>query len=150
MYARIINNNPIWPYSLDRLRQDESGTSFPDQIPEEYLESYNIFRVAIDDKPQTTHLEDAVLQDPVCENGQWVQHWQIVPLGAEAAQEKMERLASDVRIKRDQLLQETDWTQFKDIPDSTSIIWQSYRQLLRDVPQQPGFPHDVIWPVKPG
>jgi len=27
--------------------------------------------------------------------------------------------------------------------------WADYRQALLDVPQQDGFPHDVVWPTKP-
>ena len=53
------------------------------------------------------------------------------------------------RQNRDQLISNTDWTQASDIPQSTKDKWASYRQLLRDVPQQEGFPFNIVWPEKP-
>lgn len=53
------------------------------------------------------------------------------------------------RSKRDALLAESDWTQLKDVPVEVSEQWQEYRQALRDVPQQEGFPFQVNWPSKP-
>jgi len=53
------------------------------------------------------------------------------------------------RLQRDQLLAATDWTQAKDIPDAVSSKYAAYRQALRDVPQQSGFPENIVWPVKP-
>lgn len=60
-------------------------------------------------------------------------------------------LSTMVRAQRDQLLTETDWTQLADSPldETATVIWQSYRQALRDIPQQPGFPLTVDWPEKP-
>ena len=53
-----------------------------------------------------------------------------------------------VRKKRDKLLAECDWTQVADVSvDQTA--WATYRQVLRDVPEQAGFPDDVEWPAKP-
>lgn len=60
-----------------------------------------------------------------------------------------EKLAADIRSQRNTLLSESDWTQAKDIPDSISTSWASYRQALRDVPQQILFPIEITWPVKP-
>ena len=53
------------------------------------------------------------------------------------------------RQNRDQLISDTDWTQASDIPQSTKDKWAIYRQLLRDVPQQEGFPFNIVWPEKP-
>ena len=60
-----------------------------------------------------------------------------------------EKPAKDAREKRDLLLKESDWTQFPDVKLSNINAWNSYRQLLRDVPQQLGFPQSIDWPVKP-
>ena len=56
--------------------------------------------------------------------------------------------ATRVRQSRDELLAKTDWTQAKDISDSVSASWVTYRQALRDVPAQPLFPWIIEWPVK--
>lgn len=59
------------------------------------------------------------------------------------------RKAEEARRDRNRLLAETDWSQGKDVPDAVSSKYAAYRQALRDVPQQPGFPDSVQWPVKP-
>jgi len=58
------------------------------------------------------------------------------------------RKASEVREERNTKLAATDWTQ---IADSTADkpTWASYRQALRDVPSQAGFPWTVTWPQEP-
>ncbi len=53
-----------------------------------------------------------------------------------------------VRAERDNLLSTSDWTQVDDSPVDKSA-WATYRQLLRDVPSQAGFPNTITWPTKP-
>lgn len=52
------------------------------------------------------------------------------------------------RENRNQRLRDTDWTQ---TPDCTvdKQAWATYRQALRDLPTQPGFPDNIVWPVPP-
>jgi hypothetical protein len=59
-----------------------------------------------------------------------------------------DRKAAEVRIQRSVKLAETDWTQ---IADSTANkeAWATYRQALRDIPSQQGFPWTITWPVQP-
>ena len=54
-----------------------------------------------------------------------------------------------VRERRDLLLARSDWTQLPDAPVDVAA-WATYRQALRDVPQQDGFPASVAWPTQPG
>lgn len=62
-----------------------------------------------------------------------------------------EQQAAAVRAQRDKLLADTDWTQTLDAPidAATREVMRTYRQALRDVPQQDGFPADVQWPELP-
>ena len=53
------------------------------------------------------------------------------------------------RTKRDNLLLNSDWTQGADVPTSIKSKWTDYRQKLRDVPAQSGFPDSVTWPTEP-
>ncbi|MFH4464979.1 tail fiber assembly protein [Vibrio diabolicus] len=57
----------------------------------------------------------------------------------------------DVRALRDKLISDTDWTQIPDAPlsDEKKTEFATYRQSLRDIPQNIGNPDDVIWPEKP-
>lgn len=56
---------------------------------------------------------------------------------------------SYIRQKRARYLQASDWTQLPDVPLESRAAWAEYRQALRDVPEQPGFPVNVEWPVPP-
>lgn len=59
--------------------------------------------------------------------------------------------ASQVRIQRDTLLGGTDWTQGTDAPLTAGKIaaYKTYREALRNVPQQAGFPGTIAWPTEP-
>jgi len=56
--------------------------------------------------------------------------------------------AKSVRASRTEKLKDCDWTQ---IADSTAdkTVWATYRQALRDVPTQAGFPWAIVWPTQP-
>tara|TARA_R110000782_G_scaffold68450_3_gene137682 strand:+ start:133 stop:417 length:285 start_codon:yes stop_codon:yes gene_type:complete len=58
------------------------------------------------------------------------------------------RLAIEVRSKRDSIVSETDWMGLIDTPDMTDE-WKAYRQALREITSQSGFPYSVKWPTKP-
>ena len=53
-----------------------------------------------------------------------------------------------LRSWRNKQLADTDWTQLVDTPVDKSA-WATYRQALRDVPAQAGFPNTVVWPTQP-
>ena len=52
-----------------------------------------------------------------------------------------------IRAQRNSLIERTDWRAGSDV--TLSDEWKTYRQALRDVPSQSGFPHDITWPEKP-
>lgn len=58
------------------------------------------------------------------------------------------RYDSIIRNTRNALLKESDWTQINDAPVDKQA-WAEYRQLLRDITQQEGFPRNISWPIKP-
>jgi len=60
-----------------------------------------------------------------------------------------ERLAANWRGKRDAILAETDWTQMPDVPAETREKYATYRQALRDITKQEGFPRNVELPEVP-
>ena len=57
------------------------------------------------------------------------------------------RVAIAVREERDALLAATDWMANSDVTMTSG--WATYRQDLRDVPAQSGFPNTITWPTKP-
>jgi hypothetical protein len=60
----------------------------------------------------------------------------------------LEVLATEARAKRNSLLARSDWTQVVDAPVD-QLAWATYRQELRNVPEQPDFPETINWPVAP-
>ena len=56
--------------------------------------------------------------------------------------------AKSIRADRNKRLSDSDWTQVADAPVDKEV-WATYRQALRNVPTQAGFPWSVEWPVAP-
>jgi hypothetical protein len=56
--------------------------------------------------------------------------------------------AKAVRTDRNQKLKDSDWTQVADAPVDKAA-WAVYRQALRDITAQAGFPWNVTWPTQP-
>ena len=86
--------------------------------------------------------EDAPLRD-----------WTYLTVADGAITIDTEQWASARRVERDQRLRDSDYTQLADITDAhlpgTRAEWATYRQELRDVPAQAGFPETVTWPAQP-
>lgn len=56
--------------------------------------------------------------------------------------------ADIARARRDNILLHSDWTQVADAPVDQAA-WATYRQALRDIPDQSGFPNEITWPTEP-
>ena len=74
--------------------------------------------------------------------------WTATPRTADDLAARLAQQAAAVRADRNARLAATDWTQ---IADSTADkpAWSTYRQTLRDITAQAGFPQNVSWPQKP-
>lgn len=117
-------------------------------------------------RPTPTAAYKQIVRDGTEQNSkdQWVQKWKEQDMfadttdddGVETTKAEHEAAyqaivdasaATAVRSRRDGLLAETDWRGLSDITMSSD--WATYRQALRDVPSQSGFPKDITWPEKP-
>jgi hypothetical protein len=58
-------------------------------------------------------------------------------------------LAAAVRLERDARMQVTDWRAVPDYPNADAQEWMTYRQELRDITEQAGFPSSIYWPIEP-
>jgi len=144
MFAKIENGQVVkFPYTFQDLHVDFPNVSFPANPSSSVLGEYGVVQVFSDPVPThnpTTH--KVKKKAPVKLNGRWVAEWEISQLD-------YERAASNIRAIRNDKLRDTDWTQGKDISDEVSQAWGAYRQALRDIPQQNGFPFNVVWPDVP-
>jgi hypothetical protein len=57
-------------------------------------------------------------------------------------------VASEAREQRNDKLKDSDWTQVADTPVDQAA-WAAYRQALRDITAQAGFPWTIDWPEQP-
>jgi hypothetical protein len=83
--------------------------------------------------------------------GKWYTKHSVADMDADAKAAKDAEQAKSVRITRDAKLAESDWRVIKALESNTpqDFEWASYRQALRDVPNQVGFPWEVVWPTQP-
>lgn len=135
------NIAPVAPYDIS-IVGDDAEITFYDSIvhveasgetPEKY--TYDEYRLRV-------RYRDNLIPSIDANIAAWL----------EAAKAKeYETLAAEVRARRDELLAATDKTQYADYPISAELraSYAAYRQALRDVPDQMGFPYDVAWPVEP-
>ena len=77
--------------------------------------------------------------------------WSVEAIPEKTPEEVKAEASAQVRAQRDALLAETDHLVMPDYPltDEQCEAVKAYRQELRDVPQQDGFPLEVVWPKKP-
>ena len=81
-------------------------------------------------------------------DGKWYTKYSVADMDDEAKTAKDAEQAKSVRTTRDEKLKDSDWTQVADAPvDKTA--WATYRQELRDLTKQSGFPWEVTYPTQP-
>lgn len=158
MFAEVNNQTVVtFPYDYDTLVKKNPSTRFPQedllsmyQGTKDNLAGNELVRVVMADEPSyDKKTQTAVLNSqPSLVNGVWTLGWSIQALSAEEQAAKQAQQASIVRHDRNNRLSETDWTQVEDSPVDKAA-WATYRQALRDVPTQAGFPWDVNWPSQP-
>lgn len=81
-------------------------------------------------------------------DGSWFTKYSVADMDAEAIAATDAAQAKAVREDRNKRLAESDWTQLADAPVD-SAVWATYRQALRDITAQSGFPWEVTWPDAP-
>ena len=134
---KLIDGNPV-PYSEAAFRAANKHTVYGPAVSSRHLNAQGVYRVSKLPEPEAPVGQRAVLDAMPTQNeaGHWVLGWTLVALSADEA-----------RALRDSLLAATDWTANSDVTMSDAM--REYRQALRDVPSQAGFPDDVTWPTKP-
>ena len=135
----LVQDNAIVRYNVT-LPTVIGNTSIP--IGATGLEQFGLFPV-IGEPPECDPVRERIAGPSYRVEGQAVmREWSVETIPDD---EK----AGQVREDRNKRLSDTDWTQVADAPvDQTA--WATYRQALRDVPAQAGFPWAVEWPDRPG
>lgn len=137
-----------YPVTLNQLKAEFPNTSFPQNIGSVDLTSFGYANVVSSAQPTYNANTETITEGtPVLANGVWVQTWQKTNLSAEKITEKTAVRAAAARTQRDARLADTDYLALSD--STLTDEMRTYRQALRDVPAQSGFPDNITWPTKP-
>lgn len=149
MFARI-EGAAVAAYPVD-VRVAHPSTSFPWDWPGGAVEGVEYARVLPVDVPQTDHTQNHIEGTPALIDGVWTQTWIVTDATREQIAERTAEKASMVRADRNQRLSACDWTQLADAPltNTSTAAWAAYRQALRDLSTQAGFPWSITWPTPP-
>lgn len=147
MYLRIKDGVITYPYSVQQLKVDEYNTSFPKDLTTQILEEWGVYEVSRTPKPND-YTKTITEGTPQLVDSSYVQTWNQVDATQSEIDARIEDKWEAVRLMRNELLLECDWTQLADIPTGTRELWQTYRQGLRDITSQSN-PFSIVWPVKP-
>jgi hypothetical protein len=146
LYLKLTNGQPE-KYSIGQLRRDNPNTSFPKNPTESRLAEWSVYPYTQPAQPEIDPLTATVVEGSFEQDagGNWILPWVVQQLSVEDA-------GNNVRARRDRFLKDSDWVVIKNTEKGTNIPleWELYRQTLRDIPQQEGFPYSVTWPTEPG
>jgi len=124
------------------------NTSLPVPLTESAINGLGGDVVFEGPQPVTTRYQTVVRQGVIQIGDKWHTNYVAVDLPPEACAALDARQAATIRADRNARLATCDWTQLSDAPVD-SATWAVYRQALRDITAQPGFPWDITWPNEP-
>tara|TARA_B100000131_G_C18035401_1_gene580210 strand:+ start:756 stop:1199 length:444 start_codon:yes stop_codon:yes gene_type:complete len=130
------------------ILKDYKGWSLPKPITPSFIETLGYKVITEGSFPSTTAPYEYVSSDGIEEiSGKWYTKFKVETYTGDDKTAIDNDAAVAVRGQRNALLAETDWAALSDVTLSDAM--KTYRQALRDVPTQGGFPHTVTWPTKP-
>jgi hypothetical protein len=131
-----------------RAYQHANGGPTWGQTTEEILEALGADVVFEGPQAQPTRYQVAFADGVEQIDGKWYTKYSVADMDADAIAAKDAEQAKSVRQQRGEKLKDSDWTQVIDAPvDQTA--WATYRQALRDITGQEGFPWTITWPEQP-
>jgi len=134
----------------DEFRAYQKAIDGPswDRTTDEVLEALGADVVFEGPQAQPTRYQIAYRDGVQQMDGKWYTKYSVADMDAEAIVAKDAEQAKAVRDTRNQKLKDSDWTQVADAPVDKAA-WATYRQALRDITSQAGFPWDIQWPTQP-
>lgn len=146
MEIRIRTTGAVMTES--EFRAANRNTSFPQILSAELLADFDADPV-LNAATLTGTRYQTVVRDGVEEiDGKWFTKFTLVDMADEEKAAMDAGQAQAVRETRTARLAKCDWTQLQDSPVDKAA-WATYRQQLRDITEQAGFPWEVQWPAEP-
>jgi hypothetical protein len=147
MYLRIIDETINYPYTIKELREAYPNVSLPAELSEEALSDWGVYSVTSTQMPND-YTKNITEGTPVLTDGVYYQNWIIVNATESEINYRLENQWEEIRLIRNELLKESDWTQLSDVSQTIKDLWTVYRQELRNITNQEN-PFNIEWPVKP-
>lgn len=149
-YAKLAADGSVeqYPYTISQLRSAYPNVSFPLVITSADVIDFGLVEVAVVTPPAIDHTQNLTRGVEKLPDGSYAETWTVTDASAEEIADRTESESQSVRYIRNEALKNSDWTQLPDSPVD-SVAWAAYRQDLRDIPQQVGFPWTVTWPTEP-
>lgn len=152
-FIKLENGQPVSnAIAEENLKQVLTEVSFPTVVTPAFIEPLGYGIYDFSNKPERGRYQKVVEVAPVRnEFGVWRQAWQLVDMNDEEKAAEDASAASQARARRNFMLSQSDWTRLDDTPltDEQKAAWATYRQALRDITTQTGFPWEVTWPTQP-
>lgn len=144
MQIAILTN----PITVGDYRELFANTSFSPSGPsDEFLAANNAKKVNA--FKAHDRLTQKLVSCAAYDDGEFVSVVQVASLSAEEIQAAKDSAMAQLRATRNALLLACDWTQIADCNIPKKAEWATYRQALRDVTTQSGFPWTITWPDAP-
>jgi hypothetical protein len=158
MYIKVNGKKTIFPYDINKLKQENPNTVFPKEMDEDVLNSFGVFTVRNTALPAYNELYEWVSKKAVwveereipesydevldetrpayTDSAHWELAWDINQITEEVA-------SRNLRQVRDKALAETDWLVIKAYETNTLVdpVLAQYRQDLRDITEHEDFPY---------
>jgi len=147
MEIRTQDGQVMYESEFRAYTQSSGGPSWGQTTPE-VLESLGASVVLEGPQAQPTRYQTAFRDGVEQIDGQWFTKYSVNGMDDDAIAAKDAEQAKSVREQRDQKLKDSDWTQVADAPVDKEV-WATYRQALRDLTAQAGFPWEMTWPDAP-
>jgi hypothetical protein len=136
-------------HDVEPTQWDENNFCFARKLSQEQREYFGVSKLKIVTPPYFDKSTQKRIEGPALfQDGVWVQQYIVTPLDEDERQIEANSKSLQVREDRNFLLASSDWTQVIDAPVNQNE-WAVYRQALRDLTNQTGFPWTVNWPTKP-
>ena len=148
MEIRIRETGAVMLEDEFRAYQKANGGPSWDRTTDEVLEALGADVVFEGPQAQPTRYQVAFRDGVEQMDGKWFTKYSVADMDADAIAAKDAEQAKSVRNTRNQKLKDSDWTQVADTPVDKAV-WATYRQALRDITSQAGFPWDIQWPTQP-
>lgn len=150
MYAQKLSDG-TWKELQGNVVFSPTVYQSAESLTDEQCKDFNVYQVIETSPPDCDHRYQVAERNGYTYNAsvqQWETAWAVREKTADEIAQSSAEIAASIRSERNARLSASDWTQVLDAPVDKQA-WAEYRQALRDLTAQAGFPWNVIWPQEP-